>query len=77
MRDNHRLWRGMILSLELWFWTTHFPPKGFNCRCQADPQPAGSAALWLGSDDKLDRRLVVPPDDGFGELHLRVGQAEG
>lgn len=33
VRDAHKAWHGVILSINDPWWQTHFPPNGFNCRC--------------------------------------------
>lgn len=33
-RPQHRLWHGIVLPVDHPFWRTHFPPNGWNCRCQ-------------------------------------------
>lgn len=34
-RPAHRLWSGTILPVDHPWWDQHFPPCGWNCRCQA------------------------------------------
>lgn len=66
VRDNHRLWHGFIPSIDDWFWTTHFSPNGFNCRCNVSILSERDLLRygWEVTSD-LDRRLAVPPDKGF------------
>lgn len=33
VRDAHKAWHGVILHADDFWWNTHFPPNGFNCRC--------------------------------------------
>lgn len=33
VRDAHREWHDVILHADDPWWSTHFPPNGFNCRC--------------------------------------------
>lgn len=33
VRDAHNAWHGIILHADDPWWSTHFPPNGFNCRC--------------------------------------------
>jgi len=66
VRPQHREWQGIILPREHWFWRTHFPPNGFNCRChvqlvtERDMRRRG----WTVTPD-TDPRLGIPPDQGF------------
>lgn len=66
VRPQHREWHGIILPADHWFWRTHFPPNGFNCRCHAqlvterDIRRRG----WTVTPD-TDPRLAIPPDPGF------------
>lgn len=32
-RPQHRAWHGLVLPADDAFWTTHFPPNGWHCRC--------------------------------------------
>jgi SPP1 gp7 family putative phage head morphogenesis protein len=33
VRDAHRQWHNVVLHADDPWWSTHFPPNGFNCRC--------------------------------------------
>jgi SPP1 gp7 family putative phage head morphogenesis protein len=57
-RPDHARWHGTILPVDHPWWDTHFPPCGWNCRCdvmQLD-QKFIDAQDWKISDG--------PPDDG-------------
>lgn len=66
VRPQHKEWQGIILPRDHWFWRTHFPPNGFNCRChvqlitERDMRRRG----WTVTPD-TDPRLGTPPDPGF------------
>lgn len=66
VRPQHKEWAGIILPRDHWFWRTHFPPNGFNCRChvqlitERDMRRRG----WTVTPDS-DPRLGIPPDQGF------------
>lgn len=32
-RPDHRAWHGTVLPADHGWWTTHYPPNGWNCRC--------------------------------------------
>lgn len=34
-REQHGLWHKLVLPVDHPFWLTHFPPNGWNCRCDA------------------------------------------
>jgi SPP1 gp7 family putative phage head morphogenesis protein len=67
VRDTHAQWHGIVLPHDHWFWRSHWPPNGFNCRCPA-PQLISEHQLrrqgWTVTSD-TDKRLAVPPDEGF------------
>lgn len=33
VREEHETWDGVILPIDHPWWDTHYPPNGFNCRC--------------------------------------------
>lgn len=35
VRPAHRAWDGVTLPLDDAFWSTHYPPNGWRCRCRA------------------------------------------
>lgn len=51
-RHEHREWHGTILGVDHEWWSTHFPPNGWNCRC---------TVMQLGQAD-LDRNGWKPND---------------
>jgi len=66
VRDTHRKWHDVILPIDHWFWRTHFPPNGFNCRCHVmivSERDLVRYGWTVTADD--DPRLAIPPDDGF------------
>lgn len=79
VRKTHANFHGIILPIDHPFWLTHFPPNGFNCRCQ--PMLISERDLirygWAVTAD-TDPRLAVPPDDGFANnLGLAWAQLRG
>lgn len=75
VRDTHAKWHGVILPVDHPFWSTHFPPNGFNCRCL--PMIVNRLELarygWTITPE-TDVSLTIPPDDGFAQ---NVGIAWG
>ena len=57
-RPQHRAWDGIILPVDHPWWQTHFPPNGWNCRCNV---------VQLAQRD-LDRNgwtvTAEPPEEG-------------
>ncbi len=37
VRPEHAAWDGTILPVDHPWWDTHFPPNGWNCRCDVQP----------------------------------------
>lgn len=35
-RPDHRLWHGIILPVDHWWWAMHYPPNGWYCRCTVE-----------------------------------------
>jgi len=49
VRESHMAWDGVTLPKDHEFWLTHWPPNGWNCRCQVIPI--------------FDERKIVEPDE--------------
>jgi len=66
VRPQHKEWQGIILPKDHWFWRTHYPPNGFNCRChvQLVTERDMRRRNWTVTPD-TDPRLGIPPDPGF------------
>lgn len=57
-REQHAAWNGLILPAGDPWWSTHYPPNGFNCRC---------TVFTLAPRDLRREGLSVssaPPEDG-------------
>lgn len=67
VRPQHAAWQGIILPIGHFFWTTHFPPNGFNCRCHAQLVTERDIRRhgWKVTADN-DPRLAIPADKGWG-----------
>lgn len=66
VRPSHAAWHGIILPVDHWFWRTHWPPNGFNCRCDiviVTDRDLVRYGWTVTVDD--DTRLGNPPDEGF------------
>ncbi len=51
-RPLHQSWNGTVLPYDDPFWSAHFPPNGFGCRCRITAVTA------------RDYKGLPPPDDG-------------
>lgn len=62
-RPLHQSWSGMVLRYDDPFWTTHFPPNGWGCRCYIQAVRAseykGNPAPNDGTYQKTDRYGVT------------------
>lgn|GEM_PF-1600524 len=69
-RPQHLDWSGTILPVDDPWWSAHYPPNGYNCKCYAD-------AL---SDDDLERygferSPAAPPSPTHTYTNPRTGQS--
>lgn len=48
-RAEHLAWVGLILPLDDPFWSTHWPPNGWACKCQVRMISAREAAALIGT----------------------------
>jgi len=68
-REQHKAWDGKVLPVSSSWWKTHYPPNGFNCRCnviQLDSEDLRSMGITPLSD---------PPDDGtYNWTNPRTGE---
>ena len=61
VRPEHASWDGTILPVDHPWWDTHFPPNGWNCRC--DVQPVNQRMIdrrgWeVTADSEIPRRPI-------------------
>src|SRR5690606_37926146 len=47
-REEHLGWVGIVLPVDHPFWNTHFPPNGWQCKCQVRQITAREAKRLLG-----------------------------
>lgn len=79
-REQHRLWDNIILPVNHPWWQTHFPPNGYNCRCntiQLDKEEIEALGLsitttipsgnYKWTNPKTGQVLTIPKgiDPGF------------
>lgn len=67
VRDSHAEMQGIVRPIDDAYWSTHWPPNGFNCRCHVQILTARDLARYgyVVTPDG-DPRLKVPPDKGWG-----------
>jgi hypothetical protein len=71
-RPEHLGWAGIILPVDDPWWTTHFPPNGWMCKCAVRQITAAQAERSLGrgtvpAPQGMDGTVAyrsTPPDDG-------------
>ena len=81
VRHTHAEMQGIIRPLGDAYWSTHWPPNGFNCRCHVQIVTTRDMKRygWSVTPDD-DWRLQVPPDPGWaynpGKIGARLAQFE-
>ena len=58
-RAEHLAWVGLILPIDDPFWTTHWPPNGWGCKCQVRMISQREATTLIGT-----KRVVGTDQDG-------------
>ena len=62
-RQHHLAWNGLVLRHDDPFWSTHYPPNGWGCKCKVfaeSPSSLKRKKLSLGASPKIrkvERRL--------------------
>jgi len=87
VRPEHRMWNGIIRHVDDVFWSTHYPPNGWNCRCtvrayaqwevddkglQVETSPYKTVYRDVANKDGLTDRVPVGIDPGWDH---NVGQS--
>lgn len=70
-RPQHLAWAGTILPADDPWWSTHFPPNGWNCKCAVRQVSRREATDKLTQPGYSDER---PPLDPKGFLNRRTGE---
>lgn len=63
-RPQHAAWDGIVLPVDHPFWRTHFPPNGWNCRCnvlQRSERDLERKGLKVTTEAELARRAPMDP----------------
>lgn len=59
-RPEHLAWAGIVLPVDDPFWTTHFPPNGWGCKCAVRQITAREARRLLGAGQIAVDGVKVP-----------------
>lgn len=71
VRPQHRQWNGLIYPINDSFWTTHYPPNGWGCRCTIRAYSGaelGSKDMAVSQPFNLKTREVVTKDGEFKDV---------
>lgn len=66
-REQHLGWVGTILPVDHEFWSTHFPPNGWGCKCSVRQVTRREAAKLLKEPGYTDQA----PEIGWTDFHNR------
>ncbi len=78
-RPIHREWHGTILPVDDPWWSTHWPPNGWNCRCtvqsvsEADLKRYGWSVTLEPPTVNMERRTVTLADGSTEEWQTPEG----
>jgi SPP1 gp7 family putative phage head morphogenesis protein len=67
-RPDHRAWHGTVLPADDAWWSTHYPPNGWNCRCtvqqlsQRDMERFGYSPSESAPPVEMETRSVNTPE---------------
>ena len=73
VRPAHRAWHNLALPIEHSFWSTHWPPNGWRCRCRVVPMSQRDYDAGLGPTGKPLNKLP-PPDVRRPHVNRRTGE---
>jgi SPP1 gp7 family putative phage head morphogenesis protein len=87
VRESHRPWHNLTLTVDDPWWQTHYPPNGWRCRCKAVPMraseyerradlkkraPEEPLVPWVDTRTGTVREVPAAVDPGFA---YNVGEA--
>jgi hypothetical protein len=67
-RPQHLAWNGLTLPPDHKFWTTHYPPNGWGCKCRVVGVRSASQAKRLGGDPDKEAPRNWDERDAKGNL---------
>lgn len=73
VRPQHRKWRLVVLPIDDDWWTTHYPPNGWGCRCGArslSPRELRRLGLSISETPavKVSERVNTATGEVYGEV---------
>lgn len=71
-REQHQAWNGLIIATGDPWWSTHYPPNGWGCRCSVT---GISAARLRAEGRRPDAPPAVQSGDPPAEWSYNVGEA--
>lgn len=71
-RENHLAWDGLIIAINDPWWTVHYPPNGWGCRCDATGVSAQRLRALGRQPDKAPALIQGDPPP---EWSYHVGEA--
>lgn len=82
VRPEHAAMHGLVLPVGHEFWRSHFPPNGFNCRCQVIALSKRQAEARIAAARARGRAVDVAPagtfaDPGFDVDFMRLPTTSG
>lgn len=80
-RQEHRIWHGKVVPLDDPWWSTHWPPNGWGCRCSAQTVSdreleANGWAVWNPPPDEW-RTVTLQTPEGLKEVRTVAGVDPG
>lgn len=63
-RPQHLAWNGMVLSADDPWWSSHYPPNGWGCKCSVEPLSRRDLARAGKSDPDQAPPIVIDPKTG-------------
>lgn len=71
VRLSHQAWDGVALPIDHPWWSTHFPPNGWRCRCRAIAMSERDLQRYV--DDGFAIKREAPPVEMVRYLDKRTG----
>lgn len=71
VRPDHQRWHYILLPIDHPFWVTHYPPNGWNCRCQVislSQRDIDRQGLKITDPSAVDLSKIKTTDTVTGEV---------
>lgn len=80
-RQEHRIWHGKVVPLDDPWWSTHWPPNGWGCRCSTHTVSerelqSNGWSVWTPPPD-TSRTVALQTPDGIMEVRTVEGVDPG